>query len=110
MLVLGERTPQPALLGELFEVRHALGESFANGALEITIERMTLRHLEFRERIAHRLDAHVAALCDGRGAFERVRQFAEDLRHLLGGLEIKLVGGEAHALRIGHGLASLNAE
>ena len=110
LFVFRERAPQPALLGERFEIRQARGESFARDALEITIHRVALRHLEFGEGIAHRLDAHVAAFGDGRGAFERVRQFAEDLGHLLGGLEIKLIGGKAHALGIRHGLAGLNAE
>ena len=36
--------------------------------------------------------------------------FAEDLRHLFGGLEEKLVGGKFHALRVAHGLAGLNAQ
>ena len=70
---------------------------------------MALGNLEIGKRVLYRLDAHIAALGDGRGAFERLRQFAEHLRHLLRGLEIKLIGGKAHALRIGHGFAGLNA-
>ena len=47
--------------------------------------------------------AMVSVRVDGIG------QFAENLSHFVGGLEIKLVGGEFHALAVAHGLASLNA-
>ena len=110
LLVFRDWTPQPALLGESFEMRQALRESLSRDALEVTVDGVPFGDLKFGERITHRLDAHVAAFGDGGGAFEGLRQFAEDLGHLLGGLEIKLVGSEAHALRIGHGFAGLNAE
>ena len=70
---------------------------------------MAFGNFEFRERIADALDFYVAALGDGHGASDRIRQFAEHLRHFLGGLEIKLVSGKFHALAVAHGLAGLNA-
>ncbi len=109
LLVLGQRTPQGSLLGALLEPRYTIREAFSDDALEIAIDGVALGDLELRERIAHRLDSKIAALGDGYGAREGFGKFTEDLGHFLGGLEKELVGGEAHAVRIRHGLAGLDA-
>src|ERR1700730_19095338 len=71
---------------------------------------MSRGHLEFRKRIRNALDLDVAALRDVHRAAERVRQLAKDLRHLSGGLEIKLVRRKLHATLIAHGLPGLDAQ
>ena len=55
-------------------------------------------------------DFDVAARGDIDGAADGVGNFLKHLGHFLGGLEIKLVGGELHAMRVAHHLAGLNAE
>ncbi len=70
---------------------------------------MAFGNFEFGERIADALDFHVATISDGQSAGDGIGQFAEDLSHFFAGLEIKLVGGELHALGVAHGLAGLNA-
>ncbi len=109
LLVFGQRTPQEALLGGFLEARQSFGEAFASDALEIAVDCEALGHLELGERVAHRLDAEIAALGDSHGARESFREFSEYLGHFLGSLEIKLVGGEAHAMGVGHGFAGLDA-
>jgi hypothetical protein len=70
---------------------------------------MARRHFEFGKRVADRLELYVAALGDGERALQRLRQLRKYLGHLFRRLEIELVGGKAHVLRIGHGLAGLYA-
>ena len=56
------------------------------------------------------IDLDVAASGDIDGAGDGFGNFAKDLGHFLSGLEIELVGGELHAMRVAHGLAGLDAE
>ena len=67
-------------------------------------------NLEFRKRIRDAFNLDVAARSNIHRAAQSLREFAENLGHLRGGLEIKLVGLELHAMRIAHRLAGLNAE
>src|SRR5437660_460623 len=85
--------------------RPYLRETFARDLFEITAGRVSFRNLEFRKGVGNAFNFHVAARGDIHSAAERVRKLTEDLGHFLGGLEIKLVGGELHAIRIAHGLA-----
>ena len=71
---------------------------------------MPFRNFELRKRIRDTLNFHVAAQSDFHGAAQRFRDFAEDLRHLRGAFEVKLIGLKLHAIRIAHGLAGLDAE
>src|SRR5439155_16611277 len=71
---------------------------------------MPFRNFELRKRIRDALNFHVAAQSDFHSAAQRFRDFAKDLRHLGGILEVKLVSLELHTIRVAHGLAGLDAE
>src|SRR5271157_614952 len=109
-LVLGEGIAQRALLGQAFEVRNALGKAFAGHFFKIAAGRVAFGNFKFGKRVGNVLDLDVASRGDIHGAAERVGNFAEDLGHFLGGLEVELVGGEFHAMRVAHGFAGLDAE
>ena len=109
-LVCGERVAEEILLGEALEIRDALGEAFAGYFFEVAAGGVARGNFEFGKRVGDVLDLDVAASGDIDGARERVGDFAENLGHLLGGLEVELVGGEFHAVGVAHGLAGLNAE
>ena len=98
------------MLGEALKVGKALRKTFPGHLFKVAARCVALRHFEFRKRVRNMFDLDVAAGGDVESPSERVRNFAEDLGHLLSGFEIELVCGELHAMRIAHGLAGLNAE
>ena len=108
--IFGQSFSQQALLGARFEDWHAGRKTFPHDRLEMAIDRTALGNLKFGKRILHGIDFDVAAPGNRHGALQRVRNFAEDLRHFLRRLEEELVGGKFHAMRIAHRLAGLNAE
>src|SRR5208282_4325430 len=110
LFVLGEGMEEAAGGGEAYELSHALGEPLADYGFEVALGRVALGNAEFGKGIADRLDFDVASRGDFHGAGERIGKLAEDLGHLLRGLEVELIVGEAHAVRVAHGLAGLNAE
>ena len=71
---------------------------------------MLRRNVEFRKRLCDLFELDLAALRDVPGAVERVLHFAEQRHHFFARLEIERRLLEAHAVRIGHGLAGLNAQ
>ncbi len=109
-LVFGQAVSQQTLFGEALQVRNARGKTFAHHHFEITSGRVAVRNLEFRKWIGDALDLYVAARGNIHGAAQRFGQFTKYLRHFRGGLEIKLVSGKFHAMRIAHGLAGLDAQ
>ncbi len=109
-LVLGKGIAQGALLREAFQIRHALGKAFAGHLLEVAAGRVAFGNLELRQRVRNVVDLDVAARGDIHRAAKRIGNFAKHLGHFLGGLEIELVGGKLHAMRVAHGLAGLDAQ
>ena len=109
-LVGGKRLSQATILLERLEMGQAGGEAFADHLFEVTLERVSLGYLEFWEWVADALDLHVTPLGDGGGTLDRVGQLAENLSHLRSGLEVELVSGKLHALRVAHRLAGLDAK
>src|SRR4029077_19445851 len=65
---------------------------------------------KYGECAVNALDSNMASMRDVHRSAERVRQFAEHLRHLSRRLEVKLVSGKLHAMRVAHGLAGLDAQ
>ena len=108
-LILRQRMAQPVFFDEPLDLRPTRLKAFANRFLKIRIGGVAFGHFEIREGIVHALNLDVAAFRNRNRAGNGVRQFAENLRHLLRGLEIKLVGSEFHALAIAHGFPGLYA-
>src|SRR5580658_3176123 len=100
---------EAAFSGEAFDLWSAGGETFAHDALEIRIGSVAFGNFEFWKWIADALDFHVATIRNRYGARDGVWQFAEHVRHFLRRLEIKLVGGKFHTLRVAHGFSGLDA-
>ena len=67
-------------------------------------------NVELRERIFDLVELDVAALRDIPRAGERIRDIAEELLHFGERLHVELLGREPHPVRVGHGLARLDAE
>ena len=63
-----------------------------------------------REIARFEIECHVAAFRDRHAVLDRARQVAEPRRHLLAGLEIKLLRAEAHPPFVGERLARVDAE
>src|SRR3984957_10588624 len=99
-----------ALLRQALKERHALRKTFAGDFFEITAGGVAFGNFEFGQRVGDTFDFDVASRGNIHGAAERVGKVAEDLGHFLGGLEVKLIGGELHAIGIAHCLAGLDAE
>ena len=110
LLIRGEGLALAAFLGGALEQRDALEETFANNFFEITVQGVAFRDAEFGEGIGDPLDPQVAAAGDLHGARESLRKIRKHGGHLFGSLEIKLVGGEPHAVLVAHGLAGLDAQ
>ena len=68
------------------------------------------RKRELREQRPPEAELEIAALGDLEGAAQRVGEVAEALPHLLGRLEVDLVGQVAETVRVVHRLAGLDAE
>ena len=71
---------------------------------------MSARNFEFRERVQDAFNLHVTTRGNVDGAAQGIGNLAEHLGHLRGSLEIELVGGEFHAVRVAHGLSGLDAK
>src|SRR5208337_3450914 len=78
--------------------------------LEEAVERLAGRNLEMRKDVLFLLQVYVTALGNFQGARKRFRRLTEDRLHFLKRLEIELVGGELHPVRIAEGFPGLNAD
>ena len=109
LLVGLERVAQPVRRARPLQLFAAPREAFPRDLLEEAVERLSGRHLEVREDVLLLFQVYVAALGNLHGAGERLRDLAEQLEHLLGGLEEELVGRKLHPGRVVHGLPGLDA-
>ena len=87
------QAPFPAQPFQLFAPK---GETFARHPLKKAFERLARRHLEVWKDVLLLFQMHVGAFGDLERALERLRNLAEDRRHLFVALEIELVGRKLH--------------
>ena len=71
---------------------------------------LPFREVIMRKVVLPELKLQVAPLSDLYGILYRLRTVIERLYHLLRGLDIELVGGKRHPVRVLHGLSCLYAE
>ncbi len=111
--IFGEIVLQSAFFAQRFQARPALLEALPGYVLEIAVGGMFGGNIELRKWLLNFLQAHLAALGDVPGTIQRgfrLWHFAKHGEHFVARLEIKLGLGEAHAIRIAHGLAGLDTQ
>ncbi len=109
--VIGERATETSGSGKRFQMLHAIGEALANNFFKMRVGSVAFGNLEIREtdsalvRFSH---CNARRLSTVRSRASGIS--AKILCHFFGGLEIKLVGGKFHAVRVAHRFAGLDAE
>ena len=85
-------------------------ESITGHVFEIAVQRITVRYVKVRERIADFFQPHVAAFRDRQGAREHVGRIFKDALHFFMTLDEKPAALELHAIGVLDGLAGLDAQ
>jgi len=93
-----------------FQARPAFLESLARDVFEIRVGAVAFGDRELRERLLYRIEFDLASLGDVPGSIQGIGNLAEQPHHFFARFEIELGDREPHAVRIGHGLAGLDAQ
>ena len=88
----------------------ALADAVHDLAFEINVHVFVVGDFVFRKMIFAEFDLEVAALGDFERVRQRLRNTAEQARHLLAALQVKLIAGEFHAMRVLDRLAHADAQ
>src|SRR5208337_2120775 len=78
--------------------------------LKEAVERLAGRNLEMRKDVLFFFQVYVTAVGNFQGARKGFRRLTKDRLHLLIRLEVELVCGELHPVRIAEGFPGLNAD
>ncbi len=85
-------------------------QSFAANPLEVALQRLAFGHWKRRKRIVDFVQLQVAALGKLHRPADNMRRMRKKPRHLVGGLDVELVGVELEPLRVVHRSRGLNAK
>ena len=109
-LVVRQRVPQQAALRLRRQARPPLLKPLPGHLFEVTLQGKAVGDGKVREGILLARQRQVAALGDFQRPLHRLRHRPKHLQHLLGALEVELVGVELHPVGIADQLAHLDAE
>ena len=107
--VFGKRVLQLALRGQSLQAHAPRFKSLACHVFEVAVDGVLGRNVELRKRLLHRVELQLASLGDVPGPVESVFHFAEQRHHFFAPFQVEYGILEAHAIRIRHGFAGLDA-
>ena len=109
-LVLVDRVLEHPPRGEVLQPRESRREAVPHDMLEVLIEGEAGRHVEVGQLVLGTGQIDVAPLGDADRILQRFREVPEDLRHLLGRLQVELVAVVAQPLGVVDRLAGADAQ